>query len=290
MNRSYNRKNVIRNYVLALFGLALTSSSAHAASNIEWNSQTVLKGQVTIPAGQIVTVAPHTKIVVKDGTKIIVNGTLNAPSGLSLAGKTWSGLVVTGTVLLSNFQESGASTSFRVGPKGSLTIHGGDISGVLGASVVEGKLIADSLHYDKGAGGGINSSNGTGSISIDNSVLTGAGRDTGDFFGLYGVKSITLTNSKMTGAHCAFHVTGLQDMKLDHVSIYENAYGFMMYGSSNVGTRTITNTTIKNNSFGFDEGSSSTRNGPIVISNSTIRGNGKDLGLYTGKVNIVSPN
>jgi len=62
-----------------------------------------------------------------------------------------------------------------------------------------------------------------------------------------------------------------------------------MYGSSNVGKKTITNTIIKNNSFGFDEGSSSTQNGSILISNSTIRGNGKDLGLYTGKVSIVSP-
>jgi len=274
----------------ALVVSVLSSSHAVAASTVIWNAQTVLKGQVTIPVGQTVTVAPHTKIVVKEGTKITINGTLNAPSGFSLTGKSWSGLVILGTALLSNFQESGASTSFRVGPKGSLTIHGGDISGVLGASVVEGNFVADSLRYDKGAGGGINSSNGTGSITIDNSVLTGAGRDTGDFFGLYGVKSITLTNSKMTGSHCAFHVTGLQDMKLDHDSIYENAYGFMMYGSSELGTRTITNTTIKNNSVGFDEGSSSTHNGSIVISNSTIRGNGKDLGLYTGKVNIVSPN
>jgi hypothetical protein len=289
-----NRMTLIRSIVVVLSGLALTSSSAHAASNnaattIEWSSQTVLKGQVTIPAGQTVTVTPKAKIIVNDGTKIIIDGRLIAPSGLSLTGKSWSGLVVTGTALLSDFHETGASTSFRVGPTGSLTIHGGDISGVLGASDVEGKFVADSLRYDKGAGGGINSNNGTGSITIDNSFLTGAGRETGDFFGLYGVKSITLTNSKMTGAHCAFHVTGLQDMKLDHVSIYENSYGFMMYGSSNGGKKTITNTTIKNNSFGFDEGSSSTQNGSILISNSTIRGNGKDLGLYTGKVSIVSP-
>jgi hypothetical protein len=220
--RTENRAAVIRCIVVVLSGLAVTSSSAHAATNtaatkIEWNSQTVLKGQVTIPIGQTVTVAPNTKIIAKDGTKIIIDGRLIALSGFSLTGKSWSGLVVTGTALLSDFHETGASTSFRVGPTGSLTIHGGDISGVLGASDVEGKFLADSLRYDKGAGGGINSNNGTGSITIDNSFLTGAGRESGDFFGLYGIQSITLTNSKMTGAHCAFHVTGLQDMKLDHV-------------------------------------------------------------------------
>jgi ABC-type Fe3+-hydroxamate transport system substrate-binding protein len=134
-----NRMTVIRSIVVVLSGLALTSSSAHAASNnaattIEWSSQTVLKCQVTIPAGQTVTVTPKAKIIVNDGTKIIIDGRLIAPSGLSL------------------------------------TIHHGDISGVLGASDVEGKFVADSLRYDKGAGGGINSNNGTGSITIDNSL------------------------------------------------------------------------------------------------------------------------
>jgi hypothetical protein len=56
-----NRATLIRFIVVVLSGLALTSSSAHAtsnnaatntaATNIEWSSQTVLKGQVTIPAG-----------------------------------------------------------------------------------------------------------------------------------------------------------------------------------------------------------------------------------------------
>ncbi len=264
-------------------------AEAYASTTVQWNSTTELKGKVEIPAGQTVTVAPNTKIIVQDGTEITVNGTLNAPAGLSLTGKSWSGLVVAGTALLTDFREKGALESFRVEPSGSLTIHGGTISGILGSSNVEGTFFADSLNYNKGTGGGITSMNGTGSITIDNSVLTGAGKNTGDFFELFGVKSITLTNSKMTGSHCAFHVTGLQNMKLDKNSIYGNSYGFMMYGSSDTGTKTITNTSIKNNAFGFDEGSASTHNGSILISNSAIKNNGKNLGLYTGKVKIVSP-
>jgi hypothetical protein len=248
MNTCLSKRTFIR--LLAVLGLALVPIHAHAATSIVWNSTTVLKGKVIIPVGQSVTVAPHTKLVVKDGTRITVNGTLTAPAGLSLSGKSWDGLVIIGKAVLTNFQESGASTSFRVGPTGSLTIHGGTISGILGSSVVEGTFVADSLHYDKGAGGGITSNNGTGSITIDHSDLTGAGRNTGDFFGLYGVKSISLTNSTMTGS------------------------------------KTITNTHIKDNQVGFDEGSASTHNGLIVISNSTITSNGRDLGLYTGKVKI----
>jgi hypothetical protein len=262
---------------------------SQAAPALTWDSATVIKGQVNIPVGQIVTVAPNTKIIVADGARITVSGTLNAPTGLTLSGKSWDGFVVIGSATISNFVESGASRPFQVGPAGSLTIHGGNVSGVNGSSDVEGTLLADALHYDKRAGAGINSNNGTGSITIDRSVLTGAGRNTGDFFGLFGAKSITLTNSQMTGAHCAFHVLGVENMKLDHDNIYGNSYGFMMYGSSNTGTKTITNTTIKNNLFGFDEGSSSTHNGPILISNSLIAGNNQNLGLYTGKVKIVAP-
>jgi hypothetical protein len=268
---------------------ALVPTNSQAATNVTWNSSTILKGEVTITSGQNVLVAPNTKIVVQDGTRITINGTLTAPAGLSLTGKAWAGLVVIGKVQITNFQESGAATSFRVGPAGSLTIKGGTISGIAGPSDVEGTFVASGIRYDKGGGNGINSNNGTGSISIDNSVLTGAGVNSGDFFGLYGAKSITLTNSQMSGAHCAFHVQGVENMKLDRDTISNNAYGFMMYGSSDKGVKTISNTTIQNNQFGFDEGSSSTRNGAIVISKSLISKNSRDLGLYTGKVKIIAP-
>jgi hypothetical protein len=63
----------------------------------------------------------------------------------------------------------------------------------------------------------------------------------------------------------------------------------MMYGSSDAGTRTIKNTTITNNDFGFDEGGSYRQNGVITISNSYIKKNGTDLGLFTKKVTVSSP-
>jgi len=78
-------------------------------------------------------------------------------------------------------------------------------------------------------------------------------------------------------------------MQLDNVLIENNSYGFMMYGSSDAGVRTIKNTTITNNDFGFDEGSTYTKNGVITISNSYIKKNSTDLGLFTKKVTISSP-
>jgi hypothetical protein len=265
--------------------------AAHAApaTALTWTSTTSLQGSVVIPVGQSVNVVANTTIHVKNGTKITVLGSLVAPAGLTLTGSSWVGVSVVGSATLTRFNEGGAQTPFRVGAAGTLTIHGGNISGILGSSDVEGQLFADGITYDKGSGGGINSSNGTGSIIIDKSLLKGAGRDTGDFFGLYNAKSITLTNSQMTGAHCAFHVLNLTNMKLDHDSIHGNSYGFMMYGSGDAGTKTITNTSITNNLFGFDEGSASTHNGAISISSSYIKKNNRDLGLYTGKVTITSP-
>jgi hypothetical protein len=272
--------------VAIALSLPLSISPVHAATGETWDSLTRIDGDVTIAAGQTVTVAANTVINVKDGAKIIVAGTLIAPSGLVLAGKNWVGMEISGFARLTDFQASGASTTFQITPSGRLEIYGGKISGVKGASIVEGVLVAERLQYDKGDGAGIESGSGKGSISIDQSILTGSGRASGDFFALSGLRSISLTNSQMSGSHCAFHVTGVDTMILKNNYISDNAYGFMMYGSSKSGTRKITRTTITNNAFGFDEGSASTRNGAITISQSYIKGNGKDLGLFTGKVKI----
>lgn len=264
-------------------------ASAHSASSTTWDSKTRIQGNVTIAVGEVVTVAPKSIIQVAAGAKIVVAGTLLAPSGMVLTGKNWSGLEISGLAQLSEFEEFGASSSFRVTPTGKLEIHGGKISGVNGASSVEGTLIADHLHYDKGDGAGITADSGKGSIVIDQSILTGSGRSSGDFFSLSGLKSINLTNSKMSGSHCAFHVTGVKNMSLNNVQISDNAFGFMMYGSDKLGIRNITQTVITNNDFGFDEGSASTRQGKISISQSYIKANGKDFGLYTGKVKVTAP-
>lgn len=273
--------------VLLLFAIAI-APSAHGANSVAWNSTTRLQGIVVISVGETVRVSPNTSITLSAGTKIIVNGVLEAPAGLTLSGSNWSGLIINGSANLVNFNEKGAQISFQVAAKGKLVISNGNISGVNGASVVEGSFTADHLNYDKGVGGGIDSYSGTGSVNISNASLHGSGRNTGDFFGMYNVKSISLSNSVMNGSHCAFHILSLQNISLKNDKIQDNSYGFMMYGSSRLGTKTITNTSITNNSMGFDEGSSSTRNGVITISHSYISGNGQDLALYTGKVIVVA--
>ena len=264
-------------------------TNAHAETNVQWNSQTKIIGDITIPADTVVTVAPGTKITVGVGAKVIVSGQLLAPKGLTLTGSDWQGLVVNGRAVLTNFVEKGASQSFYVATGGVLEINGGNISGVGGASLVDGTFMAKNIQYVKGRGDGITSSKSSGIISVDSSKFSGPARGAGDFFSLSAGQSLTVTNSSIKKVHCAFHITGVKNMQLDNVDIENNAYGFMMYGSSDTGTRTIKNTIITNNDFGFDEGDSGTKNGIITISNSYIKKNNTDLGLFTKKITILSP-
>lgn len=273
--------------ITSLFLIPL--SPAQASTSIQWNSTTRIDGVVTIASRSVVTVAPGTKITVGDGGKIIVLGKLLAPQGLTLVGSNWEGLVVKGSAVLTNFIEKGARQSLYVAAGGSLKITGGDISGIRGPSQIDGTFIAKNLRYEKGSGDGITSYKQSGIISVDGGTFSGSARGAGDFFSLSAGQSLTVTNSSITKVHCAFHITGLTNMQLDNVVIDNNAYGFMMYGSSESGSRTIRNTTITNNDFGFDEGSSFTKNGSISISNSYIGNNKTDLGLFTKKVTISSP-
>ena len=264
-------------------------TTAQAANSVDWNSKTKITGVVTIPADTVVTVAPGTTITVDDGAKIVVLGKLLAPKGLTLTGNDWQGLVVNGSAVLNDFIERGASQSFFVAAGGSLEINGGDISGIKGESLVDGTFLAKNIKYVKGPGAGISSSKASGSITVDRSKFSGTERGAGDFFSLSAGQLLAVTNSSITKVHCAFHITGIKNMRLDNVLIGNNSYGFMMYGSSDAGVRTIKNTTITNNDFGFDEGSSYTKNGVITISNSYIKKNSTDLGLFTKKVTISSP-
>ena len=269
--------------------ISLQASPVSASITQQWDSKTKIEGLVTIPQGTVVTVSPGTKITVGSKAKIIVQGELLAPQGLSLVGGNWLGLVVSGSATLTNFVQKGAQQPFHVTDGGSLTINGGVISGIKDPSLVDGAFVASNLHYQKGRGDGIVSQKPGATISIDKGRFSGSARGAGDFFSLSAGQSLTITNSSITKVHCAFHITGVENMKLDNLVIENNAYGFMMYGSSDQGSRVITNSIITNNDFGFDEGSGYTKNGAISISNSYIKKNSTDLGLFTKKVVITSP-
>jgi len=157
-------------------------------------------------------------------------------------------------------------------------------------SFIDGVLTATSLDYNKGEGEGFTAVKGTAQITIAHSRLSGDGPNTGDMLSMRSGNSLTVTSTEITGAHCAFHLVGLNSLALNHANIHDNAYGFMMYQTSSRGTRVITSSNIDNNrDYGIDEGSASNTNGPITVTNSYIAQNGKDLALFTHAITVTSP-
>jgi hypothetical protein len=195
-----------------------------------------------------------------------------------------------GRASLTNVTIADERSPFTVAPSGSLTLANVKVAQAAEQSSIDGTLHAVALDYNKGAGEGFTALKGTAKITLINSHLHGDGPSTGDMLSMRNGDSLTVVNSDVTGAHCAFHILGLNKLLLDHANIHENSYGFMMYGTSTSGTRVIKSSNIQNNQdFGIDEGSKFNHNGPIRIEGSYIANNGQDLARYTSAITVTNP-
>jgi hypothetical protein len=274
----------------------------------------VASGVVTVPAGQTMTIRPGSHLRFGSGASLRVAGTLVVAGPVTLTGSGWAGVVVAGGgtldlaqaaidgatnpitvtggahVLLTDVTISGESSPFTVAQGGSLSLDTVTVARARAQSSVDGDLHATALNYDKGAGEGFTALKGTARVTIANSVLHGDGPSTGDMLSMRSGDSLTVTNTEITGEHCAFHLVGLNSLALDHANIHGNSYGFMMYQTSTTGTRVIKNSNIVNNrDYGIDEGSRYNTNGPITVENTYIAHNGKDVAVYTHAITISNP-
>lgn len=291
---------------------APAATSAPATSAVPLDVAQPLSGTVVVPAGRTESLAGVARVA--GGAVLDVRGTLVLQPGAVLSGTGWTGVRVEqgGRLTASGARISGASTALAVQPGGAATLQRTSIDheqvpfhvsagatltldsvtvGRAGAdSTVDGTLVATGLVYDKGAADGISATQGTAQITITHSRLFGDGPNSGDMLSMRGAHSLSVSWTEITGAHCAFHVVGLDELALDHGNLHGNSYGFMMYATSDVGTRTITATDIVDNrDFGIDEGSPTNRNGPITVTGSYIAGNGVDLRLLTGAITVSDP-
>lgn len=291
---------------------APTSAAPSTAAAVPLDASRPLTGTVVVPAGRTESLSGVAQA--SGGAVLDVRGTLVLEPGAVLTGAGWSGVRVEqgGRLTATGARISGASTALAVQPGGAATLQRSRIDheqvpftvsagaaltldtvtvGRAGAgSTVDGTLVATGLVYDKGAADGISATQGTARITITHSRLYGDGPSTGDMLSMRGAHSLSVSWTEITGAHCAFHVVGLDELALDHGNLHGDAYGFMMYSTSDVGTRTITATDIVDNrDFGIDEGSPTNRNGPITVSGSYIAGNGVDLRLLTGAITVRDP-
>lgn len=255
---------------------ATTTSSTTGTT---WPDGTELRGTVTVPAGSVVTLAPGARVRAADGARLVVRGTLRAPSGGALTGSRWQGLVVArgGSAELTGVTLRGADTALTTetgaGPVALTRSTVEDVSSPLslaagttttltdvavrkvhGVALVKGVLVADRLSYDKAGLEGIVATGPAAALRLTDSRLYGNGQYEGDMITTSDAGEVTMSGTSVVGAHCAFHLVGVGRLTLDRLSIHGNAYGFMAYGSAPGAVHRITDTDVYDNrDFGLEE-------------------------------------
>ena len=261
-----------------------------------WADGKIVAASVMIMAGATVTIAPGATVTIADGATITVAGTLQGTSAAAhsklTSATTWGGITVAsgGALALSGVDISNATTALHVvtgaasatvatatvtGATTPFNIEGGKLAlthvsftGTKGSSSVGGELDAKFMDYDAGSSEGISASNPAAILSIEDSKLHGAGTSSGDMISVSGAASLHIAYTEIHGAHCAFHFNSVVAFDVSYMTIHDNSYGFMLYGSGSTGTRTISMSNIFSNvEWGADEGSASTVNGLITIEN-----------------------
>ena len=275
-----------------------TAPATTITANTTWANGQTLTSSVTIAPGITVTIAPGATITVSAGALITVSGTLVASSATGthakLTGTGWSGISVAsgGNLDLDGVDISGASTAlatasgattaeyddgtitgasmpFDIAKGTTLGTKHGTVTGTLGTSRVAGSLIASFLDYDSNGNEGITTTDPTATESIEDSKLHGSGPIADLLVSSTGAASIHIADTDITNVHCGFHFDTIDAFDVSYTNVESNSYGFMLYGSSGTGTRSVTYSNIDQNQIAFDtEGT----NGPITFDHDYITG------------------
>jgi len=263
-------------------------------TNDVWKNGMQLTGTVRIIAPAVVEIEAGATIRCSKGTQIQIGGTLRKAAGArsKITCTEWDGLVVAqaGTLSLEDFdlenakvgiqttEGSGESTAkktsitnsvkpFLVGKDSKLTLE--DVKASAPKTVaaedqsvgfVYGTLLAKKLDYDAQGNEGIQIRDG-GSAEIEDSTVHATGG--GDMVSAYKAKSLKLTYSKLSGAHCGPHIEGIDSFTIDHVTSENNTYGLTVY-LAGAGPNVVSNSNLNGAAAWLDlQGD----HGPITISN-----------------------
>lgn len=231
-------------------------------TNDVWKNGLELTGTVRIIGPSVVEIEAGAVIKCSKGTQILVGGVLRKAPGAraKIECEEWTGILVAqgGKVELDDFELTNASVAmettegaadstlakvainnslkpFLVGKGSKLVLN--DVKAitprqvadnVLSIADVRGTLIAKKLDYDAGPSEGISLKDG-GSAEIEDSFIHGVGGQ--DMLSTYGAKSLTLTYSTLSGAHCGPHIAGVESFTIDHVISEKNSYGITIYAA-----------------------------------------------------------
>jgi hypothetical protein len=273
------------------------------SSNTTWEDGTELSVPTDIAAGVTVTIAPGATIHVASGVQLTIDGTLTAAGGAEAAltsDSSWAGILVDkgGTLTLTNVDIANTSVAaisvnagaanvtydsgtisasvapFAIQAGAKVTTSHATVKGSLGTTRVQGELDAEYLDYDANGQDGITTESDTAVLSLQDSELHGISGQTGDGVVSYlGAQSITVAYTEIKNIHCAFHIERIMNLDVSYVNATTDSYGFMLYGSLDQGTRTVTAMNIDNElQWGIDEEDGDV-NGPITITNTYFGSN-----------------
>jgi hypothetical protein len=283
-----------------------------------WAAGKTIAGNVVIAAGVTVTIAPSASITIADGKSITVQGTLKgtspAASHAKLTGTAWTGVVVAkgGTLALTSvdidnattaidtqagnvaatFDSSiinAATTPFKVDAGGKLSMTRSNVVGSKGMSSVGGSFTASHLDYDSNGSEGIAMVDPSAVFSADDSRFHGTSNSGGDMIVSNNAKTLHLSHSEIAKCHCAFHINNVTNMDVSFMSLHDDSYGFMQYGSDPAtGTRTVSDSNfVTLAGIGFDEAGI---NGPITLSNVYFNAvTGGNLHLIDKEITVKTP-
>ncbi len=307
-------------------GAVACSSSSKAApgpttstpADDTWGDGKHFAASVTIPFGSTATIAPGAKISFAPGVTVTIAGTLKAASRAAhakLGGTPWGGLVVVtgGDLELDGADISTAETAlsiqggsasyeygtidasgpFEVDKGAKLTVAHATVAGSTKAAAVIGSFTATFLDYDAASFEGIVAQDAAATVSIEDSKLHGTGNENNDLVAARGAATVHVSYTDFSRAHCGFHFDTVTSFDISHVSIHDGAYGFMLYGSTTDGARTVTASNIFNNhQRGAEEETQATVNGLITISDGYWANNGStpddNLRQFTGQIHAAN--
>lgn len=229
-------------------------------ANETWKNGLELTSTVRIIGPAVVEIEAGATIKCTKGTQILVGGVLRKAPGAraKISCAEWDGIVVAqgGKVELEDFDIENPLTGIRTTPgaaestlkKVSITksvkpflvdkdskLVLDDVKATTPATVaadvvsigeIRGTLIAKKLDYDAATNEGLSVRDG-GTAEITDSFIHGKGGL--DMVSTYAGKSLKLSYSKLSGAHCGPHIQGVESFEIDHITSEGNTYGITIY-------------------------------------------------------------
>lgn len=241
--------------------------------SVTWEDGTKLGGVIRIVEGVQVTIAPGAKITCNEATRILLGGTLKVSSKdkhASISCSKWTGITVAkngkldidgldienaqsafettpeaGECVVKNTNIKTCVRPFTVGAKSKLLLDHVDASvpaavGNFDKSYVEvyGVLEAHYLKYDAQTNEGLMARDGGEITLTDCELIAHNGQD---LVSSYEGKSINVSYTTMTGAHCGPHMQGVETATFDHITSTGNLFGITIYKGNSV---TVTNSNL----------------------------------------------